>query len=231
MVGIVAIFSGYYLGERQAQNIRMQEENIETLKGNNLKLQSDVEKERITRLQLEESLEPRILESNGISREKLKAFEGTPFIIEAISDGEVLRAAGQIRFSLQSAGWNELGTFQTDSEPEGVRVETINIDESQFSPSAAILVEFLEANGWEAKEGLSPKKLNLPSEQARNDENIPDGTLRIRIGIKPTPYFMGKIISGLIDEKNQKMMEESMSNTKARREILREKWGIHRRLP
>lgn len=138
-----AIISGSYLSKRQAQEIIAQQENIEILKGDNLKLQSNVEQERTTRLQLEESLEPRILVSNGTARERLEAFAGTSYIIEAVSDGEVLRAAGQIRFVLKTAGWNELGTIQTNSEPDGVRIETIvrnKTIESQPAPSAILLV-------------------------------------------------------------------------------------------
>lgn len=103
-VGAVAIVSGHYLGKRQAQEIKAQVENIETLKQDNLKLQSTVEQQRITRLQFEESLEPRILASTGVSRDRLKTFAGTPFIIEAVLDGEVSQAAWQISSQLKSAG-------------------------------------------------------------------------------------------------------------------------------
>ncbi len=230
-VGAVAIISGYYLGKRQAQEILTQQKNIEILKGNNLELQSTVEQERITRLQLEESLEPRILAHNGIVRDRLKALAGTPFIIEVVEDGEAVRAANQILSLLKSSGWNELGAIKTNSAPEGVRIETIVLNKTidiQPTSSAEILVEFLEANGWEVRNGFNSSSLSGILDQTGNSGNIPNGTVRIRVGNKPTIYFMEKFIS---NEQTRKVLEELRSETKARRERLREEWGLPPRLP
>jgi hypothetical protein len=229
LVGASALVVGHFANERQA-------EKVLTLERGNLELQSRVEQERLTRLQLEESLERRILIMTGATTERLKKFAGTPFVIEALSDGETLSAAGQIRLALTTAGWRDAGTIPTVSEPDGVRVETMILDENPLSQSAftaagAELVSFLEANGWDATSGRYVRGTNTPLDQAFTANNIPNETLRVRIGNKQNLYFMGKLTAGVLNEQAEKAYEESRRENRKRREGLRQEWGLPPRRP
>jgi hypothetical protein len=201
-VGIPALIVGHIAGKAL-------EREIEDTKGK-------LEAEQLARLELEESIAPRILKVTGNTTNKLAEFVPTSFAIECVPDGEALRTAGQIRFALTQAGWGDLGTAPAISEPEGIRIEKVSrSDEIDPSPAARVLTSYLEANEVEARSGPYIRRpLGAPPEM------LPDGTVKIRIGLKPSPYFTGK----LLDEKVRETYKASRLAEKKRRGRLKDEW-------
>lgn len=227
IVGTIAIISGYYLSERQNQQIRNQEENIETLKKNNLNLETTLEQERSNRLKLEESVKPRELAVSGIARTRLRVYAETPFKIETVQDGEARYLAERIRDLLTSVGWSEIKSIETKSAPDGIRIETINMNKAKENKSltaATVLAEFLEANEWEAKVGPNALSSNSHLDEVKNDKSIVDGTVIIRVGRKPTQYFRENSIS---DTQTRQRLDEVRKEKKVRREKLKEEWELY----
>jgi hypothetical protein len=166
--------------------------------------------EESKRLALETDRSPRTLAYTSVNgRENiapLKRFAGTPARIRFIPDAEVRRAAKNIIFVVQRAGWTvasltvgeervgwegmlhgesanirtgERGTEFgiTVAENDGVFVGYNGMDRA--SECAALsLVDFLRSNNWAADEYLIPLSVSRAG--------IPAGTVNIFVGLQPT---------------------------------------------
>jgi hypothetical protein len=148
--------------------------------------QRELERERLTRLELERSLAPRVLVSSSDAIRRLQRFAGTKYILEFVPDAETEHLVSLIAWNLTLADWEQLRAARHFDTPirDGIAIET-GLVNGNLLDSARDLAEFLEANNLRVftaslKEGF------------RLDE-IPKGTVRIRVGFKPNPYFEDKL--------------------------------------
>ncbi len=161
----------------------------------------EVEKE--TRLELEKSLEPRVLylkeyTDKTQNNDGLKALAGTPVAVEYIPDFESERAARLVAKVLELSGWKILTVRETKAElPDGVSVaylihsmseanlggptgwqnwSAISRQEALDKRACETVIEFLKEEGWEAD-------LSIAS-------GIRTGSVIVKVGFKPNSYFM-----------------------------------------
>jgi hypothetical protein len=188
-----------------------------------------IERERARRIELEFSLAPRELwdiqfVDGTSSLDALKPLAGINIIVESVSDFEARRAAGSLVKALQIA---HLKVVKTDILPDpapgnvwdGVNVQmylgavsTVDRDfrdptvqeqrdaESESNRMADIVTEFLVNNGWTAQIGWSERG------------ELPEHTIRIRVGLKPTNLVSTNPAEWQYEEKKiqeamQKMVE------------------------
>jgi hypothetical protein len=151
----------------------------------------ELEKEKLTRLELEKSLRPRELYSiqytDGTHNfDNLRELKGVEFIVEAIPDFEARKAASEIMSILEDAGLKVTRTGITQEFVwDGVTIEQYlsppkpEPDDNQMRSGTmeGILEEFLGDNDWVAMRGFAKRGDLKPNE------------LRIRVGFKPSPYF------------------------------------------
>ena len=148
------------------------------------------ERERMTRLKLEETLAPRMIGFTGASTEELKLFAGTKAFFLVITDPECQQLAAQMSFMLKQAGWNILGTATTPLSlvQEGIEVNTKTLwAQANQSPlhSAARLLSY-------QLKDLKIKALARPMPN-RWPEGIDPEAVLIMIGPKPQTYFSDKL--------------------------------------
>jgi hypothetical protein len=157
--------------------------------------QQDLEKEKLTRLELEKTLAPRILvlEISGTGKtnfDSLKPFAGTVVILEALNDAEAQRAATEIAKVLRLAGWTiesaSLNPALNTGYDDGVHIETEippakgpSFWEVPSYKASKALEVFLKESGWIAV------FQNFDTQQ-----QISEGKIRIRVGFKPSVYFV-----------------------------------------
>jgi hypothetical protein len=183
-------------------------EKAETLRKENLATEQDLiatkkelEEERTKRIALEESERPRklrmISQSKGFDVALLRPFSGTPFIMEFVDNSEARQKAEELSRALRQAGWDRKRIALTGDASatflSGVYVTPyINPDaicciEHHLPPlddlgwgwagdAADAAIEYLLSNKWFAVQAGTP-----------ND--IPPGSVKIIVGIKPEPYF------------------------------------------
>jgi len=168
--------------ELRAQNLSTEERLVVA--------QQELERERLTRLDLEKSLRPRemylVIYKDGTSNiDNLKTLAGTDVILESIPDAEAKRAAGDIAFILKQAGLKIVHTgITTEQIWDAVTIESYRStsggtdeDDIRSSTMAIIVAEFFGDEEWVAQ-----------TTSSRHGELQPN-TLRIRVGFKPSPYF------------------------------------------
>jgi hypothetical protein len=163
----------------------------------NLATESRLEEEHKTRVELEKTLLPRVFvhrPSNRLLFDRLKQFAGTKVSFETINDAESQRAASGMVGVLKEAGWDitstsinpELNTGHFD----GVRIEC-STPEGKDSPAfwtvtsynaTVSVVDLLKEQGWTAV---------YPDWTAKGVEV---GIVRIRVGFKPSLYFLEKLV-------------------------------------
>lgn len=156
-------------------------ENTETLRKQNLELESKVEKERSNRLEMETVIAPRTIEQRQTAKQ-LERFSGISVIVESLAESEPWRTAGQIAWTVNNAKWNVLPGMQRYLDAtgffDGVAIEA-NVgprpQEDHSSEAADALVEVLTKNNIQANR--------------RPAINLPLNTIRIRVGLKPAGYF------------------------------------------
>lgn len=142
-----------------------------------------LEKEKTTRLELEQAVAPRIMEQYK-SSEALKKIPGVTAIITNIPDIESQRMAGQLAATLSMAGWKYkfVPYNPSDIYPDGVVIEKNvgAIPEDDLSPQATeILLEQLKNNKIESR--------YMPA------RDLPPNTIVIKVGFKPYTFFSDKI--------------------------------------
>lgn len=177
---------------------RKQAEKILALEGMNIEAQRALEAERLTRLELEESIVPRLIpliSDGGVTNvDPLRQFPGTGLVVEYAPDPEAQRAAQNVSNLAQEAGWKlkkadcppDLigfsdgvdGVVVTPYRPDNVDPTP---DELRSKRAASALVEFLKSNRWIARLA-----------EGHTGELSPD-TVKVQVGFKPTPYFMKPI--------------------------------------
>jgi hypothetical protein len=195
VIAVVALIGQVITGRsvRDAQALQ-----IVKLEGDNIEAQRKLEAERITRLEMEKTLSPRLIERitfHGEDNfEPLKVFAGMNVIFEFLPDAEPRRFADNLAAILKTAGWNLVsGKIRNDilfsaTQRGGVFIEVPSYMEPAGvleTRAAKAIVAFLEINNIEARE--FPPGLLFPAEPAP-----PANTLRIIVGLKPDTYFEDK---------------------------------------
>jgi hypothetical protein len=188
VLGGIALFTGKVLNDRQSVALEEQRQKTEGLQKANIEAQSALEKERAARVEMEKSLAIRELPFISIMGTSnaggLKPFAGCQFILRSLPEAEPARAASSLLTVLELAGWvkagRELSPEYMSPEYDGVTICTGLGAKSTESERAAAkaLVEFLNANGWEAHKGK-------PHDDTPN-------TILITVGFEPAPYFLSK---------------------------------------
>jgi hypothetical protein len=172
------------------------------------------EDERLTRVELEATLAPRILPvmtgppgAGKDNFEELKAFTGMEALFEVLPDAEANRAAGELANILKYAGMKiDIVPPRPDINQgflDGVTIwwyrrpkelqpeEPFFTREEEKSQSAAkAIVEFLTKNNWSAKYFRIEQRGSIP----------PD-SVKITVGFKPNPYFIEQILQKLRDQR------------------------------
>lgn len=182
------------------------------------------ERERSARLEIEESLAPRTLVSGNEAIRRLQRTSGTTYLLEFVPDAEADRLTTQIAYVLNLSNWEQLSWIRHFDTPirDGIAIEAKPIDGKTPVP-ASELAEYLRANGllvWTAS----------LKEPFRLDE-IPDGAVRIRVGLKPNPYFEKKFADRTLETK--KLLDslstpglERIEFTKEEIGRLRSEWAL-----
>lgn len=203
--GVIFFFADKRRDQLQKAEDIVQAERIAGIQRENLEIGTTLEEERSIRLELERSLKPRVLGFLGnavkSSVDGLKPFTDIQTIIGFIpDDAEARRAAGNIAQILVLAGW-KIASSGPDpgAAMEGVVVEQYlaptpltprlptaedqqhRADERHSHDAAVALVDLLQANDWKATLGFAAREMA--------GHTIPRNTVRVRVGIKPLPYF------------------------------------------
>lgn len=199
----------------------------EELKEQNLATAVELEKERKTRLELEQSLTPRQIalvasKAGKLNIDPLKPFAGIQMFVEILPDAEAERAAGNIIWLTKKAGWN-LSSAMFNPELKGPFFDGVIVmpymaprrrlskppfwteeeyAAEEFSREAAEeLVNFLKSNNWSAHIGMIfPKR----------DGEIPLRSVKITVGFKPSPYFRPQWVKELED--NSKKIDKEIED-------------------
>ena len=143
----------------------------------------ELEKERKERVELEKAISPRLLIIKGISGGPnsdiagLKAISGIDVQIFSAADTEALRAYAQVRFVVQSAGWNIVASGEGMAAEDGVTIEYGKSNEAMAAANA--LSDLIKSKDWE--------EIHVrPAETAlRNDK-----TIQVTIGVRPILHFL-----------------------------------------
>jgi hypothetical protein len=198
----------------KAEELRKQ--NLAT-EGRLTEAKADVEKVNAARLELESSLTPRRLTltfgPNGSNVDPMTAFAGKLgiFIEYVPDDAEAKRAAGEIRGLLNQARWEVLGFGPSEKViHEGVEVAQYHPMEPSTNEAFQetgedgkildTLVDFLHSCGWVADRTYAAA--------AFPGETVPPHTARVRVGIKPIPYFDPQWVKD--EEKKMQQMKERL---------------------
>jgi hypothetical protein len=170
---------------------REQSEKILVLEGANIEAQRSLEAERLTRLEMEQSLAPRILVSGSGPIKRLQRSGGTKYVLEFAPDAEAERLASLIAWVLSLSDWIQLSAVRHFDKPirDGIAIEAKPVDGKTPVP-AAELAEYLEANGLQVWTASLKNPFRL--------DQIPNGAVRIRIGLKPNPYFEKRFADGTV---------------------------------
>lgn len=150
-------------------------------------------RERFERERMEELSYPRKLNllRYGEYLESLRRYAGTRFFIATLTDTETTRTAKMIEQLLLEAGWQSVGPnvrFADADEteiPDMIWVEfrgyKAGLNEDPLVPAADALVDVLTSS----KIGANSSQTN----RLLRTSPLPDGSLRIVVGLKPNPYL------------------------------------------
>lgn len=175
-----------------------------------------LEQEKITRLEMEKSLAPRLLPfrkfSDGTTNiDDLKLLKGTTVRIVYVPDAEAARAAANLAYLFGAAGWKIASVGPIDKLDieklglDGITLESYVAPRDPNLPSAEIVAEWrstdttsavmkwLRENEWEANLGFTD-----------HGEITPD-SIRVRVGLKPYPYFEDADSKRFRDEENKRL--------------------------
>jgi hypothetical protein len=172
------------------------EKRAEDLQNKYAEAERELQTERERRIELEKTVTPRLISRivvRGCSSniDALKQFKGTSVRIVGITDWEARRAAKNLVGIFKNAHWSLEGDGASAVEqelPDGVSVEAYMPSEADNDSAgisreweaedvAETVVDFLEANGWQATFRYSQRGELKPDE------------IKILVGFKPAPYF------------------------------------------
>ena len=157
---------GYFLSNRQAAEI--------------IGLKRTLEAERTTRLELEKSLIPRHVDQFAIV-DKLKPYKGIKIAIESIDDFEALRLAGQLYALTTMSGWEVVSMRPMPPSEWPITVDGVLV---------LAKLDTFDQRALEAGEILTDE-LNAQNVETKvMPEDLPPATLLIRVGLRPTTFFL-----------------------------------------
>ncbi len=219
--------------------------DLESQKERAARAESRLEAERLTRLELEESLNPRYLTIVQTGDEEnidpLKVYAGTKVKIESLPDAEPRRMAVNLARLLERAGWSvapiELRADINDPFQNGVVIDSGPWGPGKTNAAADVLRAFLTVNGIQSGPLMSPEAMREMREGAP-----PRDSLTISVSLKPDPYFRDKSTREFfkrLGEQDLKLFDESREHVKRVEreraekllEELRHKWRSHQTKP
>jgi hypothetical protein len=217
VVGFWSLRVGSRANKRQSREIVALGRGTEELRTANIEAQKALEDEKTKRIAMEEALAPRALSTHrppplGDLTAPLKRFDGIQVEIRHAPDFEAKRAAGQIWVAIEQAGWKAVSVIRDEDlggmGDDGVTIEwyfpewptpgmpQASIDENarlerKAQDAAQAFAKFLsgEPNKWKKVSATWP----------RDRGELPPNTLRIKIGLKPSP-FLPKEVKELHDQ-------------------------------
>ena len=200
----------------------------------NLVTEAALEQEKLTRLELESALAPRVLIYREADPHKsLKPYAGTKVILQSVSDVEAQRAGMQIAQALAEAGWEvngvnvQVGVILPDGvsvapyeiplehpprNPEAFRAYVEESRRNRSPKAAEALVDFLRGKGWEARVAYA------------SNRDVPPNTIKITVGLRPGTYFLPRDIRQLVED-SKKVEESVRERLKKMRERYRQVFG------
>ncbi len=199
--------SGVETNLRTAKNLQVVDLQRET---NTARLEQ--EKLRAANLELEKLIAPRSLGEEKQFGEGLEQFAGTKVIVESLADIEASRLGGEIALTLNSfAKWEVVSNTRTWDDFnffDGVTVErnleykdeTGRFTWDDTGPATKALIAKLRERGL--------KTHRLPA------SDLPPHTIRVRVGLKPMPYFLT-----MSKEEREKMEEGEKRSEEAEKKV------------
>jgi hypothetical protein len=195
------------IGSREAN--KRQATQLMQLEGANIEARRKLEAERTTRLSMEQDLYPReipVIDHGGTTNlDSLKPFAGIQMIVEYASRSEATAAARNIMEIGREVGWTTIKTdvpsdlIDFNDGVDGVVIEPYKptnpdppANERRAEEAAKALATFLEAHNWKARVRPGSSRSGLPLD-----------TLKIQVGVKPTPYFLKPAIDA-VKERHEK---------------------------
>lgn len=189
--GGITVAAGIIASRRSAEKMReLDAARVQALR--------DLEAEKVTRLEMEKALAPRVIpflnfEKGKSNLDLLKNFAGQPVVIEFLPDFESRRAASELQTALEVAGWKILGVKPNQelwtgfwegvvSEPYvGMRSPNLSDERreiemkatSQSREAAIALTSFLQDHDWKAR-------------THGGTTDIPLQSIKISVGFKPS---------------------------------------------
>jgi hypothetical protein len=177
---------------------------------------ADLRVERGKRVELEESLAPRVI---NIPRKDdkpdlplLTKYKCTNAEVQFVNDAEVLRATGSLINALTAAGWTVKPVLSSNLDlvfQDGVSVaphwpgtgsKADEDDALHCIAATRAVVEFLGDQNWTADTTVADPR----------EPPIPSNTIRIKVGFKPMPYFL--------PEEMKDAIQRNREDNKARRQ-------------
>lgn len=159
----------------------------EELKGQNLRLQSEVERERLARLRIEERLAPRNLtdaQMRAVST-KLVPFAGQKLnAVVSPPEEEAVNISNQVLTALHQAGWIVVAILGTDTAraTSGIFIEISPDADQQAVAAARALASALR---FENLVVFGPEPLDRSAVTGMfTGQQIPDAKIRLTIGSK-----------------------------------------------
>lgn len=213
----VALVSGFIVNKRSSMKIAGLDNSTAHLQKSNLEAQSELEKEKKKRLEMEKSLAPRSIEQ-GRAAQALKEFAGLDVMLSSINDDEAQNTAGRIRFLLQMAEWN----LVADKPPA---------EDRPFPPSDGITITYpFQADKLDRSQDAAEE---LKDQLAKSDVEsnvssamgLPPNTIRIVVGARPMTYFKERWRTPeemARDEERKKQDEKFRKESRERRKQDRE---------
>jgi hypothetical protein len=187
-----------------------------------LQLETSLKEERNTRLELEQSLAPREIADWQAAINRLKPFGGTRVLIESSADAEAAKTAERITSMLREAGWNITGSLKSQdvlAYPEGVRIDIPITLEKGPGPHFATR---LEETAFVLGGVLDDCKIETHILGILPPNNEPSDTLRIKIGLKPQPYFLPEEFKKILKQLHSLVSDKELSGWTKRKRNRRE---------
>ncbi len=214
-------------GELENTAASLRKQNLVT-ESKLLDAQKNLELEKLTRLELESSLAPRLLEYRKDAQghentSGLAPFPGTRVILEVLNDAESLRAAGSLKSLLELSKWEiaaiEIRPDLIDSFHDGVVVVAQlpikhipptpeDMDNVHNARAADALLDFLQQEKWVARKHPGvPERERTPNIPPTDIVFLPPNCIRVVVGFKPSPYFLRPEIKKAFEEMERARQE------------------------
>lgn len=198
VVGVWALITGHFVNQR---------------------LEERLEKERATRLELEQTIAPRMLSPEEIGKmgAALRKYGRTKVKIVALTDGEVMRTARDIVGIANAAGW-EIVAFDRTTEVFGFRDGITVHARHSYDP---------EDTGTSRAAGIAlvGQLLEHKIECIFNPERIeqPVNTVVVMVGFKPPTYFLPAEMKARLKQMEERLKRFAEEEEERRRERQKER--------